>query len=122
MLAFQYHVRPLLKHIHDIVFTILAAQTQQKALVFPIQQELLQETIWPGKLDSQGPVFSAYPFPERIVAIEHSHFERLAFLSVQGSEYCRRNRRITIQCVWDMPGLIVRVIIVIGHGIEFRQT
>ena len=74
VLAFQEHIGSLVEDVQRILFIVLAAQTEQHAGVHLTDHEFLQSAVRCSHFDSQGTVLTAYPFPERVVAVQHDHF------------------------------------------------
>jgi len=121
VLAFQEHIGSLVEDGQRIVFIVLAAQTEQHAGVHLTDHEFLQRAVRRGHFDSPRTILTANPFPERVVAVQHDHFERVSFQIEKGSDERCPDRGVTLRCVRDMTHMMTVWIVIVVDRIAPQQ-
>src|SRR6185503_15992321 len=111
----------LLENVQRLLFIVLAAQTEQQAGVQLTDHEFLQRAVSWSHFDSQGTIFTAYPFPERVVAVQHDHFERVTFQIEEGADKRRPDRGVTLRRVRDMTRMMTMRIVMVVDRIALQQ-
>ena len=75
MIPLQDHVRAFVEYFEHVGFVVLAAQTEQEALIRELHHELLQLSPNRWDCDAFDPIFANNPLPDRIVAIQNDHLK-----------------------------------------------
>src|SRR5947207_4522598 len=70
---------------------------------------------------SPGTILSANPFPKRVVAVQHDHFERAPFQVEEGSDKGGPDRGVTLRCVRDMTRMMTMWIVIVVDRIALQQ-
>src|SRR5438105_14431998 len=117
MFSSQGHFEPVFENGPDIVFAILAAETEEASGLKLRAHEFLQRLIGRAKGDSSGAVLTADSRPKGVIAIEHNNLARWPEQGVELSDYAGGQRGEEQRCVRHVAQFLGGAIGIIGHGI-----